>query len=93
MTAETPEQAGDSFDSPDGRTYSGPVSAPEPGQPTAQPDDPYGGHEFHYEPHTDLFRCVRCHVYEVVARAEGETIKPCAGQPPAGSSPIEVNAW
>lgn len=32
MTAGTPEQAGDSFDSPDGRTYSEPVNAPEPGQ-------------------------------------------------------------
>jgi hypothetical protein len=31
VTAETPGQA-DSFDSPDGRTYSGPVDVPEPGQ-------------------------------------------------------------
>ena len=54
--------------------------------------DPFGGHEFGYEPHSDLFRCVRCHVYEVTARAEG-TIKPCTGQPPAGSGPVEVNAW
>lgn len=60
---------------------------PEPGQA-----DPFGGHEFGYEPHTDLFRCVRCHVYEVTARAEG-TIKPCTGEPPAGSGPVEVNAW
>ena len=55
-------------------------------------EDPFGGHEFGYEPDTDLFRCVRCRVYEVTARAEG-TIEPCAGQPPAGSGPIEVNAW
>ena len=59
---------------------------------TPEQADPFGGHEFGYESHTDLFRCVRCHVYEVTARAEG-TIKPCAGQPPAGSGPIEVNAW
>lgn len=55
-------------------------------------EDPFGGHEFHYEPSTDLFRCVRCHVYEVVARADGP-IKLCAGQPPAGSEPLEVNAF
>lgn len=58
----------------------------------AATDDPFGGHEFAYESHTDLFRCVRCHGYEVTAR-EGDTIKPCTGQPPAGSEPIEVNAW
>jgi hypothetical protein len=66
-------------------------AAAAPAVPPGQAD-PFGGHEFGYEPDTDLFRCVRCHVYEVTARAEG-TIKPCAGQPPAGSGPIEVNAW
>lgn len=57
------------------------------------PADPFGGHEFYYEGHTDLFRCIRCHMYEVTARAGDGPIKPCAGQPPAGSGPIEVNAW
>lgn len=69
------------------------MTAPEQGQAAAQPDDPYGGHEFHYEPHTDLFRCIKCHVYEVVARAGDGAIKPCTGQPPSGSGPIEVNVW
>ena len=61
---------------------------------TTPEKDPYGGHEFAYEPHTDLFRCVRCHKYEVSVRdREAGTIEPCSGQPPAGSGPIEVNAW
>jgi hypothetical protein len=64
------------------------MSAATPEQP-----DPYNGHEFCYEGHTDLFRCIRCHVYEVSARADDGTVKPCTGQPPAGSGPIEVNAW
>ena len=64
------------------------VTAVTPGQA-----DPFDGHEFHYEGHTDLFRCIRCHVYEVTARAGDGPIKPCAGQPPAGAEPIEVNAW
>lgn len=69
------------------------VDQPEtPATATPEPADPFGGHEFAYEPHTDLFRCVRCHAYEVTAR-DGDTIKPCAGQPPAGAGPIEVNAW
>lgn len=55
-------------------------------------DDPYGGHEFCYEPATDLFRCIRCHKYEVVVRANGH-IETCAGQLPPNSEPIEVNAW
>lgn len=66
-----------------------PVTAPAPGQAA---DDPFGGHEFHYEPRTDLFRCIRCHVYEIVARAGDGPIEPCEGTPPAGSGPIEVNA-
>ncbi len=70
----------------------GPANAPEPEQAAAQPDDPFGGHEFAYESRTDLFRCIKCHAYEVTARA-GDTIKPCPGQPPAGAEPIEVNAW
>jgi hypothetical protein len=61
----------------------------KPAEPSA---DPFGGHEFAYEGHTDLFRCVRCQVYEVVARSDG-TIKPCTGQPPADAGPIEVNAY
>jgi len=93
VTAETPGQAGDGFDSPDGRTYSGPGDALEPDRVAAQPDDPYGGHEFHYESHTDLFRCIRCHRYEVSARKDDGTVEPCTGEPPAGSGPIEVNAW
>lgn len=56
-----------------------------------EPSGPYGGHEFHYEPHTDLFRCIRCHAYEVTARAEDGSIKPCTGRAPEGSGPIEVN--
>ena len=61
----------------------------EPGTPA----DPFGGHEFAYEGHTDLFRCVRCHKYEVtvVNREEG-TVEPCTGEPPAGSQ-IEVNIF
>lgn len=56
--------------------------------------DPFGGHEFAYESHTDLFRCVRCHRYEVSVRkgdGPGE-IEPCTGEPPAGSQ-IEVNIF
>ena len=62
-------------------------------QPTAAPEteDPFGGHEFAYEGHTDLFRCVRCHRYEVSVR-KGGAIEPCTGEHPAGSQ-IEVNAW
>jgi hypothetical protein len=55
-------------------------------------DDPFGGHEFAYEPHTDLFRCVRCHRYEVTVRKDDD-IEPCTGTAPEGSGPIEVNAW
>jgi hypothetical protein len=62
-------------------------------QPTAAPEaeDPFGGHEFAYEGHTDLFRCIRCHRYEVTVR-KGDTIEPCTGEHPSGSH-IEVNAW
>ena len=61
--------------------------------PAPERDDPFGGHEFYYEGRTDLFRCIRCHHYEVTARKEDGTIEPCAGVAPAGSGPIEVNAW
>lgn len=64
------------------------AQTPEP----AAAADPFSGHEFAYEPHTDLFRCVRCHRYEVSCR-NGDGIEPCPGQPPAGAAPIEVNAW
>ena len=61
---------------------------------TAEQPDPFGGHEFAYESHTDLFRCVRCHRYEVtVLNRETGAVEPCTGEPPAGSEPIEVNAW
>lgn len=64
---------------------------PEPGKPASA--DQFGGHEFACESHTDLFRCVKCHRYEATARREDGSIEPCAGQPPADSAPIEVNAW
>lgn len=41
--------------------------------------DRWGGHEFAYESHTDLFKCVECGVYEVVARSGEGPIKPCPG--------------
>jgi hypothetical protein len=57
-------------------------------------EDQWGGHEFGYESHTDLFRCVFCQKYEVVARdLETGIIALCTGEPPAGAGPIEVNAW
>ena len=72
----------------DGETVQRDQAAPvTPGQ-----EDPFGGHEFGYESHTDLFRCVRCHRYEVAARPDGG-IDPCEGTAPAGADPIEVNAW
>jgi hypothetical protein len=55
--------------------------------------DPYGGHEFAYESHTDLFRCVRCHKYEVVVTKLDQPIEPCSGQLPPGAEPIEVNLY
>lgn len=64
------------------------------GKTPGQAADPFGGHEFHYESHTDLFRCIRCHAYEVTVRDDSPIgLMPCAGQPPEGSGPIEVNAW
>lgn len=59
----------------------------------AEGTDPFGGHEFAYEGRTDLFRCIRCHRYEVSARKDDGSIEPCTGEPPVGSGPIEVNAW
>ena len=64
---------------------------------TPEPDataDPFGGHEFAYESHTDLFRCIRCHRYEVSVRkgdGPGE-FEPCTGEAPPGSQ-IEVNIF
>lgn len=49
--------------------------SPAPGEPDA---DPFGGHVFEYESHTDLFRCTECQVYEVVARKD-DPIAPCKG--------------
>ena len=63
------------------------------GEPKMTKIEQYGGHEFYYESRTDLFRCVRCHRYEVSARKDDGTFEPCAGEPPVGSAPIEVNAW
>lgn len=64
-----------------------------PGEAVTPPpsDDPFGGHEFAYESHTDLFRCIKCHRYEVTVRKE-DTIEPCTGEHPAGSQ-IEVNIF
>ena len=53
-------------------------------------DELFGGHEFAYESATDLFRCVRCRVYEVVAR-KGEGITECPGEVPG--EPMELNAY
>ena len=52
--------------------------------------DEYGGHEFAYESATDLFRCVRCRVYEVTARKDGQ-ITQCPGDVPG--EPMVLNAW
>lgn len=54
-------------------------STPDDPDAATEPDDPYAGHEFEYESHTDLFRCSECRVYEVVARHKNGTITPCAG--------------
>lgn len=44
-------------------------------------DDPFGGHEFEYEPHTDLFRCCFCRKYEAVARdLDTGAISLCQGE-------------
>lgn len=42
----------------------------------------FGGHEFNYESTSDLFKCVYCRVYEVVAREDapdGKPITTCPG--------------
>jgi len=54
--------------------------------------DPYNGHEFHYEPATDLFRCIKCARYEVSARSEDGSVAACTGQLPEGTV-MEVNAF
>jgi hypothetical protein len=56
------------------------------------PANPFGGHEFCYESHTDLFRCSRCAVYEVTARS-GDEITQCPGTRPDGSGPLTLNAF
>lgn len=56
----------------------------------SRPDDGFGGHEFAYEPGTDLFRCTRCRRYEVTVR-EGEQLAPCEGDVPG--EPMVLNAW
>lgn len=61
--------------------------------PGGLPGDPYGGHVFDYEGSTDLFRCSRCDVYEVTARAGKGPIAPCAGEkalPGYGGDPERV---
>lgn len=48
----------------------------------ADRDAYYGGHEFEYESHTDLFKCTECGKYEITARKnapEGSPITPCPG--------------
>jgi len=54
-------------------------------------DDRFGGHEFSYEPETDLFRCVICRLYEVVVRSPEGEIKPCQG--PVSGPPMTLNAF
>lgn len=42
----------------------------------------FGGHEFEYESHTDLFRCVHCRQYEVsVTDSDIGAITACPEQP------------
>jgi hypothetical protein len=69
------------------------MTTPTPAQPGSA-DDRFGGHEFAYESHTDLFRCIRCHRCEVTVldRATG-TAEPCTGHAPEGAEPLKVNAW
>lgn len=50
-----------------------------PASDVTEPDGGFGGHEFEYESSTDLFRCSKCRVYEVVARDTDGPIKPCTG--------------
>lgn len=53
-------------------------------------DDRFGGHEFEYEPATDLFRCTECRVYEVVAHDTNGPITPCPGLVGYGGDPGRV---
>ncbi|MEU6721933.1 hypothetical protein ABZ897_61760 [Nonomuraea sp. NPDC046802] len=55
------------------------MAAPVPTRDGPGRDDRFGGHEFEYEPRTDLFRCTECGVYEVAARDTDGPIKPCTG--------------
>lgn len=54
-------------------------------------DDQFGGHDFRYEPGTDLFRCATCRTYEVTARDQEDGIKPCPG--PVPGEPMMLNAF
>jgi len=54
------------------------------------PDNGFGGHEFDYESHTDLFRCHLCGEYEVGARAGDGPIAPCTGLPGYGDDTERV---
>ena len=63
------------------------IGAPdEPGTP-----DPFGAHEFAYEPGTDLFRCCHCRKYEVTVRGDAGGIIPCEGDVPG--EPMVLNAY
>ena len=53
----------------------------------------FGGHEFSYESHTDLFRCVRCAKYEVTVRGDDGKIEECSGELPEGIDPLFLNAF
>lgn len=66
-----------------------PPPEPAPGAPVHPllPDDPFRGHEFDYEHHTDLFRCVFCREYEVTARDHG------AAEPHAITACPGMQAW
>ncbi|MBN9748607.1 hypothetical protein DMP23_47355 [Amycolatopsis sp. A1MSW2902] len=69
------------------RAVETPTAAAAAGGP---PDDGFGGHEFEYESHTDLFRCHLCREYEVTARADGGPISPCPGLPGYGGETERV---
>ena len=54
-------------------------------------DKPFGGHDFRYESHTDLFRCAVCRAYEVSMRDEDGKLEPCPGPKPG--EPMTLNAF
>jgi len=55
-------------------------------------EEELGGHVFHYEPATDLFRCIRCAAYEVTVRCEDGSFTACDGRRPDGVH-MELNAF